>query len=112
MIVYNDIEDFEQDWEDLPFLLLIISNENCNVCKALIKKIQDFLIMFPEVELGYIDSDQIPETVSYFNALSNPLVIFYVEGKEVFREGRFVRMNDLEKVIVRYYNLLHGELDG
>lgn len=112
MIIYNNIEEFEEDWEDLPFLLLIISNEGCNVCKSLVKKIQDFLMMYPEIEMGYINIDEMPEATSYFNAFSNPLVLFYVEGKEVFREGRFIKMQDLEKTIVNYYNLLHGELDG
>lgn len=112
MIKYGNLDEFEDDWEELPFLLVVISDDEGEISKKLINKIQDFLMIYPEVELGFINVDEITDAASYFNTYTYPTVVFYVEGVEVFREGRNIKMVDLERSIVENHRLLHGELDG
>lgn len=81
--------------------------ETCSVCHMLLHKIQEQLNKFPKLEIGTVDASEVLEVAGEFSIFSLPLIIFYAEGKEVLREGRFIAMNYLKDTVERYYDLIY-----
>lgn len=84
---------------------LYISRENCSVCTSLFPKIRKLLSDFPNINLGFIDADQVPEIASKFSVFTAPVFLLFVDGKEVLREARFVHTDSLEKRLKKIYEL-------
>ncbi|QXE02910.1 thioredoxin family protein [Terribacillus sp. DMT04] len=98
----HSMETTERFINENQLAVLFISSPGCSVCEALLPRIRELAASQPDVQLGYTDASEVPEVVGRFMAFGAPTIVVFAEGKEQFREGRFVRLEDfaakLEKI--------------
>ena len=106
MIEFNKIEEVDNFVAENQLAFLYVSSPDCNVCKALLPKIKEMLVKYPEIATGYVDIKKISEAAGKYSVFSIPAMIFYIDGKETIRKARYVSVAELEGEISRYYSLL------
>ncbi|OQY41273.1 MAG: hypothetical protein B6227_05725 [Fusobacteriia bacterium 4572_74] len=86
-------------------VILFIKSRSCNVCTELLLKVEDVVeeekIKFIDI---YIEDNR--EVGSKYNVFTAPTIIMFAMGKEVYREGRFLRVSELKDKIYKYKKLL------
>lgn len=98
-----EIDKFIQE-NKLAFLY--ISSNNCNVCEALMPKVKEVLEKYPRIISKKVVIDEIQEVSGHLSIFTIPVIIFYIEGKEIFRRARFISIDEIQDLIERYYNLI------
>jgi len=86
--------------------LLYLSRPDCGVCQALIPKIKDMILGFPDLDGRYIDLDQLPEAAGNYSIFTIPGILVFIQGKETIRKARYVSVEELKTEIERYDSLL------
>jgi len=64
------------------------------------------LSSYPKVKSIKIDIDESPSLCAEFLVFIAPTILIFAQGKETLRESRFIVLNELEKNLNRYYNLI------
>ncbi|GAA0133236.1 hypothetical protein YSY43_00760 [Paenibacillus sp. YSY-4.3] len=92
--------------QEHPLVLLLIKTSQCGVCESIQVKVTDLLESYANVRGIYVFMGDAPDTAAEYLALSAPTLLLFFQGKEVYREARFVRMDELEQVLQRYEGAL------
>ncbi len=108
MIILESMAEIDRFIASGDMRLVYISRPDCGVCKALIPKVKEMLIDFPEIKAGYIDLDKIPEAAGKFSIFTIPGILVFTQGKETIRKARYVSVNQLAEEMDRYYQLLYA----
>jgi len=87
-------------------VLLYISRRNCSVCHALLPQVKGLLEEFQDIKSIHADAEEMPEIAGEFSIFTVPVVIVFVEGKEMFRKARFVPIEELHSQISRLVKML------
>lgn len=87
-------------------VLLYISRPNCSVCHALLPQVKGLIEEFQDVMSIHADAEEIPEIAGEFSIFTVPVVIFFIDGKEMFRKARFVPIDELHSQISRLVKML------
>lgn len=86
-------------------VILYIKSRSCSVCIELLPKIEGAAaaekIKFIDI---YIEENR--EVGTKYNVFTAPTVIMFAMGKEVYREGRFLRVSELKNKIYKYKEFL------
>ncbi|MEW8994051.1 thioredoxin family protein [Clostridium sp.] len=61
---------------------------------------------YPKVKSIKINIDESPSLCAEFSVFIAPTILLFTQGKETLRESRFIVINELDKNINRYYNLM------
>ncbi|MCY6959410.1 thioredoxin family protein [Clostridium brassicae] len=102
------IEGIKNLIQDNKLVLLYISSTQCSVCHALLPKIKFILKKYPEIKLKAISIDDYTEVAGEFSVFTIPAVILYINGKEYIRKARFISIEELDRSIGRYYEIMFG----
>lgn len=94
------IDTFIQSHE-LSFLY--ISRPDCSVCHGLLPQVQQLMMKYPEIALGYIDAHTIKEVAGHLSIFTVPVLLLFVDGKEYIREARIVHLDLLDDKINKVY---------
>lgn len=86
-------------------LLIYFSTNTCIVCDVLKEKINKVLSNYKSIKMCEILCDEYNEIAVDFNVYSAPVAIFFIDGKEVFRESKYLSIDEFKKKIDRYNNL-------
>ncbi|WP_010293332.1 thioredoxin family protein [Clostridium senegalense] len=105
MKILNDVLDIERCVRENNFVILYFSNESCEVCNVLKGKVDKIVDYYEELKSFKIEINDCKEVVSKYNIFDIPTVVFYIDGKEILRERRYINLSELDKKINRYYNL-------
>lgn len=89
---------------------LYISQEDCSVCHALRPKMTELLKNYPKIELREVEADQVKEISAEYLIFSAPTLLFFVDGKEYLREGKFVQFRKLAHTIEQVYSFEESQL--
>lgn len=106
MLNINNNEEIKNIISDNKMVILYFSNKLCGACEVIRNKVQNILEFYSKVKMIDIDGEEQLELAAMNNVFSFPLLILYVDGKEVIRVGRNVNLLELESIIKRYYNML------
>jgi len=88
-------------------VLLYFSGEHCNVCHALRPKFRKlFDTQFPKLKQVYLDAQEYAEISAYYNVLSLPTMIVFLDGREFIREGRSVSLHKMTEQLQRPYAMV------
>ncbi|MGG4166706.1 thioredoxin family protein [Rossellomorea vietnamensis] len=87
-------------------VLLYISRPGCSVCHALLPQVEGVLTEFKTVKSIHADAEEIPEIAGEYSIFTVPVIIVFVDGKEMFRKARFVPIDELHSQISRLTEML------
>jgi len=85
---------------------LYVSRQDCSVCHAILPKLRELLERFPSISLGHIQAETVGEIASKYLIFTAPTLLFFIEGKEMLREDRFVQFGVLERKLENLIELL------
>ncbi|MFO8068562.1 MAG: thioredoxin family protein [Alkalibacterium sp.] len=80
---------------DLAFLFLY--GQNCSVCHGVLPQIKPIVEGFPEIKTLQADVEKIPEISGEYIVFTVPVVLLFVDGREVMRFARFIEKNKLHE---------------
>ena len=106
MIVLNTLDEMNEFIKNNTIAMIYFSSEGCSVCSALLPKIQEMIIHFPNIKISKVQIEKFTEAAGQYSIFTLPAILIYIEGKEVIREARFISVEMLQEHIERYYNLL------
>ncbi|KGO14879.1 thioredoxin family protein [Clostridium botulinum] len=89
-------------------LIYFSSNEKCNVCTTLKDKVNVIGEKY-NIKVFNINIDNFKEASGRYNIFTVPTTLFYIEGKEILREGRYTSLMEFEEKIKRYCDL-YGDI--
>lgn len=101
----ESIELVDKFIEEKKLAFLYISRPNCGVCQALLPKVETLLEDFPEIRAAYINADYVEEIAGRLSIFTVPVLLLFVDGKEVLREARFVHLDQLQDKLEKIYSL-------
>ena len=88
-------------------VLVYLSGENCNVCHALRPKFKElFDTEFSLIKQIYLDAEENAEIAGYYQVLSVPTMLVFLDGRESVREGRSVSLYQLKERLKRPYGMM------
>lgn len=87
------------------FVLLYFFSNRCSVCKGLKSKLNEMLLCYPNIKTFSINVEKTLDVASKFSIFASPMILFFIDGKEVIRESKFVNMIKFKNRIDRYYNM-------
>lgn len=88
-------------------LLLYFGTGACNVCVNLIPKLDILMKKYPKIKTLQVDSKKSVKISADYSVFTIPVMILFIEGKEVIREARHISMGEFDSKIARYYELFY-----
>lgn len=98
----KNLDEIKEAIQRSPLVLLLIKAGNCGVCEAVQFKVSELLKSYSRVKGMYVFKEDVPEMASEYVVFSAPTLLLFVEGKERYRISRFVRFDELERVLQIY----------
>lgn len=86
-------------------VVLYASVDNCGVCEAVLPKVMTLSKQLG-LEMLLVNATRSPFMTGQLSLYGAPTIIVYAEGKEAFREGRFVDLSQLERKLMRLKDAL------
>jgi len=108
LIKLSSLDEANSFIEQNPLAFLFISRTDCGVCHALLPQVEKLLESDHRIALGSIDAEEVKEIAGRFSVFSVPALLFFVEGKEYFREAGIVHMDLLKEKIGKISRLYEG----
>lgn len=106
----NSLLGFKSFLMKNPTSVFYFSTPDCNVCKVLKPKFKEMLYdKFPKISFAYVNVTNAIELAAQNSVFAVPTIVFYFDGKELFRKSRNVNLSELEKEIERPYSMLFDE---
>ena len=87
--------------------IIYFGSNDCGVCGALKPKVEELLTNYPKIKAVQVDVNKSQEIAAFYNIFTIPGILFFIDGKEILREARFISVPDLDNKISRYYNLYY-----
>lgn len=85
-------------------VLILFGGANCGVCQTIKPQIDDkFSVKFPELEMVYIDCEQLQEVCAQHGVFSLPVVQVFFMGQKFIEEVRGFSLLALEQEIEKTY---------
>ncbi|MDQ0214382.1 thioredoxin-like negative regulator of GroEL [Oikeobacillus pervagus] len=104
------LEDLQSTIEKSKLSIIYISRPDCSVCHGLLPQIEKVLVEdFPQVVSLHVNADEIPEIAGVYSIFTVPVVIVFVEGKEMFRKARFVPIEEFRSQLSRLVTFMEDE---
>lgn len=103
----TSIDAIERFIADHPLSFLYVSRQDCSVCHAILPKLRELLERFPSISLGRIQAETVGEIASKYLIFTAPTLLFFMQGKEMLREDRFVQFGVLERKLENLIELLN-----
>lgn len=102
----QSLEEFETLVQNEAAVLAYFSHDQCNVCKVLKPKVEELLTeKFPKINPLYCHTQRAPEIAAAHSVFAVPTIVVWFEGKETYRFGRNVGLQELEQALARPYGL-------
>jgi thioredoxin-like negative regulator of GroEL len=106
MNMVNSNEAIEELINNNDMALVYFGGNNCNVCVALKPKVQELLKNYPKIKSAEVDVEKSIAVSAAHNIFTIPVVLVFIEGKEIIREARHISIQELNSKIERYYNMI------
>lgn len=108
-ISYDNLDEILEDIKQQPIAFLYIVTTGCSVCHGLQPQVEAIFEKFPEVHGMVVDSLKVPEVAAEFQALTAPVLLLFVEGKEYLRKARMINTKEFEEDVKK---IVHGYIES
>jgi thiol-disulfide isomerase/thioredoxin len=106
LIKLDSNEEIENLIKENQMVLVYFGSESCNVCNAMRPKVEEILKNYPKIKSAEVDTEKSLKLSSDYSVFTIPVILIFIEGKEILREARYISMKDINDKITRYYELL------
>lgn len=72
----------------------------------MLPQVEEVLSDFPEIHFGIVDAEKVPEIAELFLIFTVPVLLLFVDGKEVLREARIVHVDLFREKVRRIYTAI------
>lgn len=96
---YTELSQIKAEIERHTVCLLFIKMANCDVCDVTYEKTIKLLDNYQQVHRIAASIEQIPSLAGEYLVLTAPTILLFFDGKEVFRQSRFVLFGEFEQVL-------------
>ncbi len=104
--IIESLEEFGKATQQ-PAALFYFSHEQCNVCKTLKPKVEEFMSEnFPEIKLYYVDTVKHPDIAGQNRVFTNPVVLIFFDGREMHRFSRYFSLQQLYEAVAKPYEII------
>lgn len=86
--------------------MLYFSSNSCGVCTALLPKIEELMVRYSKIDYAKVDIDKLQSVAGKYLIFTLPVIILFIDGKEIIREARFISITVLEEKIGRFYDFI------
>ncbi len=107
MIKIHHLDELKSSLNEKQISLVYISRQNCSVCHGLLPQVEQLLKDYPSITSFHVDADEIPEIAGEYSIFTVPVVLVFVDGKEMIRKGRFIPIDELNAELSRLVNLIN-----
>jgi len=83
-------------------IILLVTDCLCSTSRALVDKIEQLANKYPQYLYATVERKDVPGITGRLMVLVAPIVLVFVEGREVYRADRYVRMNELERALHQF----------
>jgi len=80
-------------------VILLATDCLCSTSRALVDKIEKLANKYPQYLYATVERKDVPAIAGRLMVLVAPIVMVFVDGKEVHRSDRYARMNELERIL-------------
>lgn len=109
MQVFTQLDHIKNYLNEQGIKLLYVRSRHCSTCHALQPKVAQLASGFSYIQTAQVWADEMPELASLLHILSAPMILLFADGKEIYREGRFVQMQDLRHIFEQSEHYLMAE---
>lgn len=106
LIKLDSNEEIENLIKENQMVLVYFGSESCNVCNAMRPKVEEILKNYPKIKSAEVDTEKSLKLSIDYSVFTIPVILIFIEGKEILREARYISMKDINDKITRYYELL------
>ncbi len=91
----HSFEEWQQEIEHNPKLLLFVETDHCSVCHGLLPQVEVLKEDF-DIPFYIVNAVGVPEMAGQLSLFSAPVVLLYANEQEYARFARFVPMEELK----------------
>ncbi len=102
MELINDINRLKEFVAHNNLCLLYIQAPDCGLCSVMLDKIEAVAQLFDKVASARVELLVVPEMAGEFLVATAPTVLVFAHGKEVHRQGTFIDLFELERVLTKW----------
>lgn len=99
MVIVNSLSEIEEYIKENKYVLLFAGDPACSTSRALDNKIEEFAEKHTQVKVLFTLLEALPALASQYMIFVAPAIILFIDGREVYREGRFLEFEKLEKFL-------------
>ncbi|PYZ96830.1 hypothetical protein CR205_14215 [Alteribacter lacisalsi] len=93
---FEEVKDFVSSSDRA---IVLLKSKNCTVCEAVERQLEEQF--HNEIVYAKGQIEDVPEARGQWTVFSAPTVLFFFEGREVWRGSRFIDWDDLNRMIIR-----------
>lgn len=102
----KDLGSMQEALQEDKMAVLVFTTNDCGVCHVVKDKVGALMAdLNPEAKLYHVALGQVPEASGAYMVFSAPVVLAYLEGKEVAREAGIISIGDLGGKLERVFGL-------
>ncbi len=106
MIDLKTEKEFEDFIESNGASLVYFSTPQCNVCKVLKPKVNEFISEeFEKIQMAYVDCELLKEVAAQNRIFAVPTILVFFDGKEFFRKSRNISISEFRTELERPYSM-------
>lgn len=87
-------------------VFVFLYGKHCSVCHGVLPQLKPMIDGYSRLESIQADVEKIPEFAGAFTVFTVPVVLLFLEGKEVLRLARFIEMERLRHQIEKILGAL------
>lgn len=104
----HTLDELKKHVEQNELAFLFLYGQNCSVCHAVLPQIKPIVESYPEIKTLQADVQNLPEISGEYTVFTIPVVLLFVDGREVMRFARFIEKNKLNEQLEKITSALKG----
>ncbi|GEN49462.1 thioredoxin family protein [Alkalibacterium pelagium] len=93
----ESVEEVRELIDNNKMVFVFLYGEHCSVCHGVLPQIRPMIDSYNELMSIQADIEKLPMLSGEFTVFTVPVVLLFLEGKEVLRIARFIRTEELKE---------------
>lgn len=103
------LDEVREHIEKETLVLVYVYGETCSVCHAVMPQIKPVIEQFESIVPMQIDSERFPEVSGEWTIFTVPVILLFLNGKEILRKARFIEKRELDTQLTKIVYALQSE---